>query len=362
VPSIVRLLGIVVAALLAAGSPAVASEITVRFDYAAAEHLVAVLEKPEISDADIDGLIRDPGFAAVLRKTRIFVPEADEAQFRRDMRAFPADRQKRTAFGLRVAYANRAEVRALVRALRADERAIARRMIARVAPYAPPLGPVTVRIVFVAGGLSDGFVLEEDAAPTFYVALDRAGGDAVGVEQNMTHELYHALQNAAAKRVPAAAAFFRTAERAPELQRLLAFTWWEGTANFVADARETKGGGAYAAMWRDRYVAQLAPERLAESFALFDRTAVGLAARRLPWDDAYARGFGGADGARFYFVGLAMARALVSAHGADYVRTSFTRPPTEVFRDYAVLTRRDHSLPAFSAETTRILADLPPSW
>ena len=335
------------------------ARIDVIFDYVAAKQMVAVVQKPVITPGDAEALLRVPGIAAMVQQVATYIPEASPAMFKRELIAFPVDRSKRTPFGLRIAYANRAEVQSLLGALEGDEAAIKRRIVERVTQYAPAVGRVTVRVVFLAGGVSDGFVVEGDNTPTFYVALDRASGDLAGVEQNMAHELYHALQNAAARQVPAADSFVRNVDRKPNLEKLIARSWWEGSANFVVDARNLPAGGSYTAMWRDRYHANLAPVRLRENFAMFDSVATDLANGKLTWDEAYRRGFGGDGGSRFYFVGMEMARALVATHGSDYLRQSFARPPGAVFRDYIALTRTDRGLIPFAPDTTRLIEKLP---
>jgi hypothetical protein len=52
--------------------------------------------------------------------------------------------------------------------------------------------------------MSDGFVLDDDPELALFVALEKASGDKDGVEQNLTHELYHVLQklSAAERRRP----------------------------------------------------------------------------------------------------------------------------------------------------------------
>ena len=50
--------------------------------------------------------------------------------------------------------------------------------------------------------MSDGFVLDDETQPAFYMALNRAEGDVQGVKLNMTHELYHVVQRMARARVP----------------------------------------------------------------------------------------------------------------------------------------------------------------
>src|SRR5262249_57792604 len=133
---------------------------------------------------------------------------------------------------------------------------------------------------------------------------------------------------------PGAVAFAAKLGDQPPLQRLLATTLWEGTANFAADARETPGRGPYLSMWRDRYFRNLTSQRIEENFRLFDSVLADLDQGKLDWAAAYGKGFAGED-SRFYFVGMVMARALASRRGSGYFAELFILPPTRFFLDYS---------------------------
>ena len=336
-------------------------EIRLEFDYSAAERMVEAIERPALSEPEARALLENRGIAAMVAKTSVFSPGNTPATFVTDMQSFVATHKYPTGdFALDWIYKFRDQVLALVRELRADEGSMRARIAGRLGRYAPRTRPVTVRVYFVAGGMSDGFVLDGDPELALFVALEKASGDKDGVEQNLTHELYHVLQKASAAQKPAALKFAATLEKQPPLQQLLATTLWEGTANFAADARETPGPGPYVSMWRDRYLQNLTPERIRANFQLFDSVLVELDRGKTDWAAAYSRGFG--NGSRLYFVGMEMARALTSVRGADYLGEAFARPPTRFFRDYLQLSAADPSLPRFSADTRRVLEHLPATW
>jgi hypothetical protein len=205
-------------------------------------------------------------------------------------------------------------------------------------------------------------VLERDREPAFFVALDKASGDPDGVEQNMTHELYHVLQRAAASGVPAARNFMSHLDEQSPVQKLLATTVLEGTANFVADARETEGQGPYVSMWRNRYIRNLGSEKMRENFVLFDDVLSDLEKEKIDWATAYYRGFSGNEDSRLYFVGMEMARALVAVHGVKYFKGLFVQPPARFFRDYLVLCDADPSLVKFSEHTRDVIQHLRDGW
>lgn len=265
-------------------------------------------------------------------------------------------------FALDWVYVYRAQIRDLVRDLRAEEEALRGRITSRLRRYAPRTGPITVRVYCVVGGMSDGFVLDDDPELALFVALDKASGDKDGVEQNLTHELYHILQKASAAGTPEAVKFASELDHQPPLQRLLATTLWEGTANLAADARDMRGHGPYVSMWRDRYLRNLAEERNHANFQLFDSLVVDLDRGRIDWAGTYQRGFSGTEDSRLYFVGMEMARALAAARGTGYFEELFIRPPGRFFRDYFALCDADSSLPQFSADTRRVIARLPDRW
>jgi hypothetical protein len=348
----------------AASPPArTGAEIRLEFDYSAAELLVTAIERPALNEAEARALLENRGVAAMVKKTGVFSPASTPQGFVADMQSFVATHRYPTGdYALDWVYKFRGQVRELVSALRADEDSLRQRMTARLARHSPRTGPVTIRVYYVAGGMSDGFVLDDDPELALFVALEKASGDKDGVEQNITHEVFHILQKASAAGTPAAVKFAATLDRQPPLQQLFATTLWEGTANLAADARETRGQGPYVSMWRDRYLRNLTPERTKANFACFDSVLAELEARKIDWAGAYGRGFTGGADSRFYFVGMEMSRALAAHRGTGYFDELFIRPPTRFFRDYLQLCDTDRSLPRFSASTRRAIEKLPPSW
>jgi hypothetical protein len=343
--------------------PPAGGGIRVEFDYSAAELMVDAIDRTTLSDAEARALLRNRGVAAMVAKTGVFSPNSTPQGFVADMRAFVVThRYPAGDFALDWVYKYRAQIRALVSELRADEDSLRHRITARLTRFAPRTGPATIHVYFVAGGMSDGFVLDDDPELALFVALDKASGDRDGVEQNLTHELYHVLQKLSAAGTPAAVNFASSLDRQPPLQRLLATTLWEGTANLAADAREARGQGPYVSMWRARYVRNLTPERIHENFQLFDSVLVDLNQGKIDWAAAYRKGFSGDGDSRFYFVGMEMARSLASRRGPAYFDELFVRPPTRFFRDYFKLCGADPSLPRFSANARRVIEHLPASW
>ena len=336
--------------------------IRVEFDYSAAELMADAISRPALGEAEARALLENRGVAAMVKKTGVFSPQSTPQGFVADMQSFVATHKYPEGdFALDWVYKFRDQVRELAGALRADEDSLRHRITTRLGRYAPRTDPATIHVYYVAGGMSDGFVLDDDPELALFVALEKASGDKDGVEQNLTHELYHVLQKLSASGTPGAVKFANQLDSQPPLHRLLATTLWEGTANLAADAREARGEGPYVSMWRGRYERNLTPERVRESFQLFDSVLVDLDRGRIDWATAYRKGFAGED-SRFYFVGMEMGRALHARRGAAYFEELFARPPTRFFRDYFKLCGADPSLPPFSANTRRVIERLPASW
>ena len=336
--------------------------ILISFDDSAANLMLATLQRGTLSDQQARELVANRGVDAIIRKSLVWDPSEKYEHFIPYVRSVLAGNGGQSVFNLEDAEEHRAEIESLTSALRMRRDEIGERMLTRLRRYAPSTGPVAIEVFFVAGGSSDGFVLDDDPRPAFFVALDKASGDIDGVEQNMTHELYHVLQKASIRRSASAAKFQSTISSQPVVPQLLATTLWEGTANFAADARETAGSGPYVSMWRGRYERNLGGSKLKETFRNFDRVVSDLDAGRITWSEAYDQGFTGNVDSAFYFVGMEMARALASKHGAGYFAELFTAPPSQFFRDYLALAVSDPALPQFSQSTRAIIEKQSLTW
>lgn len=329
--------------------------------------MLNTMQRSSITEADARELLANHGIAAMVRKMGFFFPPGNEygwdaspdAFVREIMAAVNERRFPRGPFRLDSVLKNGPQTASLIRELRQNEEGLRHRMVRRLSRYAPDGRPPQVSVYFVAGGSSDGFVLDDESEPAFYEALDKAMGDIAGVEQVLAHELYHVLQKSSGMRSPEYAAFVQHFEQQHPVQKLLATTLWEGTANFAADAREIEGDGPYIKLWRDRYVENETPHQRAQNFQLFDAILLDLAAGRITWLAAQESGF---SDEQLYHVGMAMAGALAKESGANYFRDIFTRSPKTFFTDYIQLAEREPALPRFSQETVRLIRTIPEGW
>ena len=319
------------------------TSLTITFDYAGAEAMIAALERDSLTTADVDSLLRIHGVRAMVDNVTRFFPEVGESDFRAAMRSFARTRrrpddEKQRYFQLDETWGNRERARALVTRIRASEDDIRRRTFATLASWQPRTGPLEIGAYFVAGGVSTGFVMDEPGVSIFYANLTDAGVDYESTVSNAVHETYHIMQKAAQRRA-GLVAVADSIESLPLPERLLATVLAEGTARFVEDPG--------ARHWRDTRAG-----RMRETFAVFDTVLAGVRDGSMMWARAYERGFSGAERARFYFMGFEMTKAIERHCGRACVASLFERPPVEFFRQYVRLYREHPEIVGrFSAET-----------
>lgn len=335
--------------------------VTLHLDYAGAEAIIRALEQDSLSDADVDALLRIHGVRAMVDNVTRFIPGLGIPEFRSEIRHFARSKKagEHHDFQLRDVWRERSRVRGLIRAIRVDESGIARETLSLLEPYRPDTGPLSITAHFTAGGVSDGFVFDDQARPAFYANLARAGGDLNAVVGNLAHESYHVMQKAAQRRAGLHAVADSTGTL-PDGERLLALTLSEGVANYVVDPTCAASFRAeQGPQSTERYLRNAQPARITENFALFDRVLADLRAGRITWDDAYQRGFSGNNDARFYFVGYEMAKAIERHCGTACISQLFEQPPVEFFRQYISLYREHPQIRwRFAPETERYLMSL----
>ncbi len=332
--------------------------VALRLDYAGAEALVNALERDSLSDADVDSLLRVTGLRAMVDNVTRFIPNIGAPEFRKEIQEFVRTKrggQYNDYFQLTDVWRERPRIRALITAIRADERKIVRETLSQLVRYRPDTGPLTITAYFVAGGVSGGFAFENDPT-SFYAELWRAEGDLNGVILNMAHEAYHVMQFAAQRRAGINPIWVAN-DRMPPVDRLFTGMLQEGTANYVVDPTRSTAAGRDMERARARYRRNAEPARIAENFALFDTLLKELREGRITWDVVYERGFSRNNDDRFYFVGYEMAKALDRHCGRRCVGRLFEEPPVEFFRRYIALYRRHPEIRGrFSRETETYIA------
>ena len=228
-------------------------------------------------------------------------------------------------------------------------------IVAKLLHYAPMAKDVTITVHFVAGGVSDGFLLENDPNLEFFIALGKGEQDLSGLKLNITHEAFHAVQKALGRNRRGMTNCVNDPNAGPLPLRMICTTLLEGTATFVADATKSRARGPYIDMWRSRYERNLTQNALADGFALFDRLLADLQDRSITWNDAYAKAFTPPN-TPAYFVGYEMARAIARYDGPAAIGALFEAAPADFFREYI---RLYHSHPElrfrFSPGTERLI-------
>ena len=332
-------------------APREPTSVQMRLDYGGAESILDAMEQDALAEADVDAVLRVDGVRGMVKNVTRFVPGV----------GVPVGGDNDRFFQLSDVWKQRRRLRRLVAGIRADESRTVRDVLSLLAPYQPGIGPLGVRVYFVAGGVSDGFVFEDDPA-AFYINVARAGGDPQEILANVLHEAYHVVQIAAQKRSGTFVAWI-TDESMPPVQRLLAGTLLEGTATWVADPDRLQAGFGHLRAARSRYRRAASPERIAENFAVFDQVLAQLRRGEITWQEASRRGFSGSpeDEERFYFVGYQMAKAIEQFCGRQCIGQLFEEPAVEFFRRYVSLCREhpENQIPGrFAEETARYLESL----
>ena len=345
-----------------AAAPAPRSDdVTLRFDYAGAEAMLAALERDALSDAAVDSLLSVHGARMTVDNVTRLYPALGRADFRAAIQTFV--RTKRTApehapYNLERAWFERGRVRALLTYIRANERAVLQRTLAVLAPYTPETGPLHLTAYLVAGGTSTGFVPDTPRGAVFYLNLADADGDCEGVLWAVAHETYHLVQKAAFRRVPGLAAVADSVESLPVPDRTLATVLTEGTADLVADPKRFGGDGPMVAREREEFRRDAEPARVRENFALFDTLFRRAVRNDITWQALVERAF--MNESRFYPLGREMAQAIERHCGAACIRRLFEQPPVEFFKEYIRLYRaRPEIVGRFAPETERLLGVAP---
>ena len=315
----------------AAAAPA---PLTLKFDYAAVDGFLRAVDREPGDAAQWREIAHGHGADAMVRNTIKYVPDSPAEGYVASLRELAATGKLATdPYGLGDAVANSAGIKTFMAAIRKAERGMESRIAARLVPYMKQSDPFAITVHLVIGGASDGFVIDGSTAPEFFIAIDKAGGDIAGLEQNITHESVHVLQRQLAlQHCPEAPSI----EKRPPLARFLATTYEEGVANYLADPMTVTGEGEYIQMWRDRYARNATPERQRENAYLFRVLRDGLKQGELTWDTAYQFGFYGNLDSRMYFHGRELARRFERA-GVDALSDDFSCNPERFFEDSSKL-------------------------
>ena len=358
---------------LLVGSPATSepgtrqsSRFSLRMNFDGAEALLAALEQRTVTDAEVDKLLAIRGVYAMVDNTTKYIPTDTRDTFRAAVKGFVTTRNSEIGrFRLDESFRKSAEIRGLIAKLEADTNLVAE-VTQAISRYVPPIPHFTATMYGTTGGVSDGFVLDTEALPAFYVALNRAEGDVQGVKLQMAHEVYHVAQRLARASVPGLNAEVFDPKTAPPHARLLTVVLEEGTATYVSEPLLGREGSFFSRSsanmrtWRSSYKNNAQPKKIAANFAEFDRLLAGLRTGSMTWKQASDVVFTGL-GPGPYFVGYEMAKAIDRHHGPARVASLQQQHPAAFFRTYIDLYRKSPgAAPArFSKETEAFIDSIP---
>jgi hypothetical protein len=324
-------------AVQAPARAAARAPIVLNFDYSAVDALLQAIRQKRVSDTQLNHLVAIKGIRATIQNTIKYLPKDNLAGFRAAIRQVEATGKETTGnYQLDDVFAHRKEIRVLLEAIRRVEPALTGDIVHTLLTYAPAVRGLTITVYFVAGGVSDGFLLDNDPKSEFFVALGKGDQDIPGLKLDITHEAFHAVQRNLGKSAPGMKRCVADPNGGSVTQRLLCTTLLEGTASYVADPTRMAGSGPYVGMWRARFVRNLKPARLKGDFEQFERAFAQLRDGSISWRAAYAGLFTPPD-TPGYFVGYEMTRAIVKYKGAPAVGGLFNASPAAFFKEYIAL-------------------------
>jgi hypothetical protein len=296
------------------------------FDFAPAETLLAIIGTPDVSEAEVARRIATPAFDALIQhRSQGFYPvpltrERLAANLAAAASTRPLDRLYRYTQPLGLLHfaevsERRAQYRALLATLRANERAILAVVADTIALYLPAGTAVTRTASFYFADGADGWGANGVAG----VDLEYYKDDFPGFLNVVIHETFHSAQTAVrTARPPRPPRAFSPGDSAMfrALEQLLV----EGTANFVAPATVRTAASADSVA---RAGAAIVEQLHAATLVRFERDR----ARELTQQ-------GVAGGGPFYWLGAAMSRAIATHLGADALANTLTGDGVAFFETY----------------------------
>ncbi|MEP2989820.1 MAG: DUF5700 domain-containing putative Zn-dependent protease [Parasphingorhabdus sp.] len=209
------------------------------------------------------------------------------------------------------------------------------RVRSNIAPYLPEGFDFESKVIIVAASFSCGGFSKDEL---FYIDLPCLSADIEGeyeaIAKLISHEAYHAMQNAFASKPMVDEKDVRTELQAWDFMfHRLAI---EGSAAFVGDMRNINGDGRYAKFSRN--LAQRNFRQLSYNFDLLAFMMEAVAhdpdslAKRFP--KIYALAFDGGFGEPSYFVGQQMTAEIVHSFGPETLPCLLALPPEEFALGY----------------------------
>ncbi len=322
---LLRLVIGLLASLLAVTS-AQGTELKLTIDASAAKAVLDALENPKLDKAQALEIAALPGNQGLIRKAISYGRKADTASFAAALVAAAhgddqaADPSK---FDFARVRPHIAQLRIVIADLENPTTGLTEAAKRRIALYTPAGLDAAITGYFVVGGTSGGFAFGD---PQFFLNLDFFP-DAQLATTILQHELYHAVQGAAAPPPTRRAAITKCVARigAPlHIDDLFGSLAQEGTASAVGDVLALPKGGTGPAADERKKVAR-SVGMISRSVTLLELSTHAVATRAMDFDSIYDLGFYGDE--ILYALGYVMAKAIEREQGPQAI-AALLRDPT----------------------------------
>ncbi|WP_294090228.1 DUF5700 domain-containing putative Zn-dependent protease [Sphingomonas sp.] len=311
-------------ALLWAWAPAQAAPLKLTIDASAARAVLDALDSTTLTADQARAIARLPGNQGLIRKSRSYGNPADDESFAAALvAAAHGDDKAADPSGFNFAGVRRqsAVLRRVLAELEDRQTGLIEAAKRRIADYTPAGLDTPITGYLVVGGTSGGFAFGD---PQFYLNLGYFP-DARLATTILEHELYHAIQGAAASparqaRVSKCLARARIPAHLTDLFGSLA---QEGTASAVGDVLALpKDGSGTVAEERRKFARNVG--LVSRSVALLELSVHALATRAIDYDSVYALGFYGDE--ILYALGYVMAKAIEREQGPKAIAALLADP------------------------------------
>lgn len=315
-----------------------ARRLTLRFDFAPAETLLAIVSTPNITADAATKRISTPLFDPLIRhRSQSFYPmpwsrELLGANLARAASTDPIDRlyiyaQPRGLLQYGDVSLHRERYRAVLRTLQQNEHAILAYVADTLSPYVPEGFSIERAVsIYFAGG-ADGWA--SSGATAF--DLEYFKDDYQRLLNVIVHETYHGAQSAVAAAGSPRARLVTVRDSA--LAQAATTIFLEGTANYIAPAKQRTPAEVLSAA---REGEQLVSRIYAATGGTVDRDTM-----------RQALNAGVAGGGPFYWLGATMSKAIVDAFGREALAKTLRGSGADFVAEYVRATRALPAAPRF---------------
>ncbi len=335
-----RLLLIILTAWWVA-APAHADPLKLNIDASAARAVLDSLDTPTLTLDQARAVARMPGNQGLIRKSRSYGKKADDESFAAALVAAAHGDDKASdpsAFAFARVRPQIATLRRVLAELEDPQGGLIDSAKRRIASYTPVGVDVPITGYLVVGGTSGGFAFGD---PQFFLNLAYFP-DARLATTILEHELYHAIQGAAAL-AARQARMTKCLTRAgvpAHLGDLFRSLAQEGTASAVGDVLALPKDGTGAIADERRKFARNV-RLVSRSVTLLELSVQGLATKTADYDGIYNLGFYGDE--ILYALGYVMAKAIEREQGPQAIAALLADPSGASF------VNRYHGLKAYGS-------------